>query len=175
MNPALAAYAGTARRRWRWLLWGGLIALLLNATAFATSPLYRTDARVVVRTAETGDAYAQNHAETYAALARAAPVAGRIAASHPPGTAVIDLSVRASSASQSRRSAEALVGGLIETVRTLESVPGSPPRAELVIVDPPGDPVRITPWGSRLVPGLTATALVGIALGASAAVIAELP
>lgn len=175
MNPVLATYAGIVRRRWRWLLWGGLIALLLDAAVFAASPLYRTDARAVVRTGETGDDYARNHAETYAALARAAPVPGRITVSHPPGIAVIDLSVRSTSASQSRKSAEALVSGLIATVRTLESVPGSPPRAELVVVDPPGDPIRTTPWGSRLVPGLAATALVGIALGASAAVIGELP
>ena len=57
-------------------------------------------------------------------------------------------------------------------MRTLESVPGSlVPRAELVVVDPPGRPVRVVAWGASIPIVLLCAALIGLVLGATAAVL----
>lgn len=196
MNPTLLEYGDILRRRWRWLLWGGLGALLASAVLLSVRPpLFRCDARVFVRTpgdisrvVDGGEDYAQKQAETYAALARGnglaervaadlgldiapAVLSGRISAAHLPGTALVEVSVRAPSATEARRTAEVLLNELTATVRSLESIPGAlVPRAELVVVDPPGRPVRTTIWGARLYPGLAGAVLIGIAVGAGAAV-----
>jgi hypothetical protein len=57
-------------------------------------------------------------------------------------------------------------------MRTMESVPGSlVPRAEIVIVDPPGRPVRVVAWGVPLPLFLLCAALIGLVLGSTWAVL----
>ena len=164
MNPALLEYGRALRRRWRWIVWG--LLLTLGATALfllVEPPLYRSEATVFVRTPgdvsrvlDGGDSYAQGRARTYSALARSTDLAARVVenagldvtpevlseridASPRQGTALIDVSVDAASAAESRRTATVFLAEYAATVRTLESVPGSlVPRAELVVVDRPG-------------------------------------
>ena len=51
MNPTLRQYGLILQRRWRWPLWGGLVALLLLAGLLVLwPPLYKTQATVFVRT-----------------------------------------------------------------------------------------------------------------------------
>lgn len=200
MNQALVHYGRLLRQRWRWWLWGGLTGLLISAAVLlAWPPMYRTDARVFVRTpgdisrvVDGGEDYAQKQAETYAALARGAglskqvaadlglgispeTLAARVTAQHLPGTALIEMSVEAPSSAESRRTAEVLLSEFVSTVRSLESIPGSLiPRAELVVVDPPGTPVRVAPWGTRLYLGLVGAVLLGVFAGALTAVLESL-
>ena len=149
-------------------MWGLLLAF--GATALfllIEPPLYRSEATVFVRTPgdvsqvlDGGDSYAQGRARTYAALARSTDLAARVVedagldltpevlseridASPRQGTALIDIAVSAPSAAESQRTATVFLSEYAATVRTLESVPGSlVPRAELVVVDPPGPPER---------------------------------
>jgi capsular polysaccharide biosynthesis protein len=197
MNPALLEYGRALRQRWRWLVWGLLLAL--GATALFLlfePPLYRSEAAVFVRTpgdvsrvVDGGDSYAQGRARTYSALARSTDLAARVVenaglgvtpevlserinASPRQGTALIDVSVDAPSAADSRRTATVFLAEYAATVRTLESVPGSlVPRAELVVVDQPGPPKRIVAWGAPVWLVLLGATLVGLSLGATAAVV----
>jgi hypothetical protein len=65
------------------------------------------------------------------------------------------------------------------TVRSLESVPGSVvPRADLVVVDPPGRPVRVVAGGVPVTVLLLGASLIGLFIGLVAVVlrsIAERP
>src|SRR3954463_1387031 len=114
MNTAVTNYAGTLRARWRWIVWGVLLALVAT-TAFLVlwPPLYRSEATIFVRTpgdvsrvGDGGSTYAAAHASTHAALAGSPPVAprfipalvlylapeplsSRITAVNPAGTALI--------------------------------------------------------------------------------------
>lgn len=197
MSTALADYGAVLRSRWRWIMWGVLLALAAT-TAFLIlrPPLYRSDATIFIRTPgdvsqvlDGGDSYAQGRAKTYAALAGSTSVsarviadlgfdlnpevlAKRITAANPRGTALIDISVSAPTPTEAQRTATVLLSEYAATVRTLESVPGSlVPRAELVVVDPPGQPVRVTAWGASIPIVLLCAALIGLALGATLAVL----
>jgi capsular polysaccharide biosynthesis protein len=197
MNAAVTAYIGVLRTRWRWLVWGVLI--VLAATTFLlilAPPMYRTHAMVFVRTPgdvsrvlDGGDSYANGRAKTYAALAGSTSVSARvithlgvaidpqtlsqrITAANPPGTALINITVGAPSAAEAQRTANVFLSEYEATVRALESVPGSlVPRAELVVVDPPSQPVRVVAWGAPIPVVLLGTALIGLVLGAAAAVL----
>jgi capsular polysaccharide biosynthesis protein len=197
MNTALASYGGVLRSRWRWIMWGVLLALAA-ATVFLISqpPMYRSEATVFVRTPgdvsrvlDGGDSYAQGRARTYAALAGSTSVSARVIAdlgldlkpetlserinaSNPRGTALIDIAVSAPTAAEAQRTATVLLSEYAATVRTLESVPGSlVPRAELVVVDPPGPPVRVVAWGAPIPAVLLGAALIGLVLGSAGAVL----
>jgi capsular polysaccharide biosynthesis protein len=162
----------------------------------ATPALYRSQATVFVRTpgdvshvVDGGNSYAQGRAKTYAALAQSPSVAGRVIAdlgldldpeilskrihaTNPAGTALIDITVSAPTADEARRTATVLLTEYSTTVRTLESVPGSlVPRAELVVVDPPGRAVRTMAWGVPIPVAVLSAGLVGLLLGALGAVI----
>jgi capsular polysaccharide biosynthesis protein len=197
MNAAVTAYIGVLRTRWRWMVWGVLI--VLAATTFLlvlAPPMYRTHAAVFVRTpgdvssvVDGGDSYAQGRAKTYAALASSTSVSARviadlgldldpltlserIKAANPPGTALINITVGAPSAGEAQRTANVFLSEYETTVRALESVPGSlVPRAELVIVDPPSQPARVVAWGMPIPVVLLGAALIGLVLGAIAAVL----
>ena len=197
MNSALTTYLGVLRTRWRWMVWGVLI--VLAATTFLlilTPPTYRTHAVVFVRTPgdvsqvlDGGDSYANGRAKTYAALAGSTSVSARvithlgmaidpqtlsqrIKAANPPGTALINIAVDAPSAAEAQRTANVYLSEYKATVRALESVPGSlVPRAELVVVDPPSQPVRVVAWGAPVPVVLLGAALTGLVLGALAAVL----
>jgi capsular polysaccharide biosynthesis protein len=197
MNSALAGYIRLLRIRWRWMVWGVLI--MLGATTILLllqRPMYRSDATVFVRTpgdvsrvVDGGDFYAQGRARTYAALASSTNVSARviadlgldlepetlserIKATNPPGTALIDLTVSAPSAAEAQQTATVFVSEYAATVRALESVPGSlVQRAELVVVDPPGRPTRVIAWGVPIPVVLLGAALIGLILGATAAVL----
>jgi capsular polysaccharide biosynthesis protein len=96
----------------------------------------------------------------------------RIKAANPPGTALINITVDAQSAAEAQRTANVFLSEYEATVRALESVPGSlVPRAELVVVDPPSQPVRVVAWGVPIPLVLLGTALIGLVLGAMAAVL----
>ena len=96
----------------------------------------------------------------------------RIRATNPPGTALIDITVSAPSAAEAQRTATVFLSEYAATVRSLESVPGSlVPRAELVVVDPPGPPTRVIAWGAPIPVVLLGAALIGLVLGATAAVL----
>jgi capsular polysaccharide biosynthesis protein len=136
-----------------------------------------------------GDRYAQGRAKTYASLAGSPSVSarvitdlgldlqpetlsGRIKATNPPGTALIDISVSAPSAADAQRTATVFLTEYAATVRELESIPGSlVPRAELVVVDPPGQPTRVIAWGAPVPLVLLGAALIGLVLGATSAVL----
>ena len=197
MNPALLEYGRALRRRWRWIVWGLLLTLAATALFLLFEPpRYRSEATVFVRTPgdvsrvlDGGDSFAHGRARTYSALARSTDLAARVVenagldvtpemlserihASPRQGTALIDVSVDASSAAESRRTATVFLAEFATTVRTLESVPGSlVPRAELVVVDRPGPPKRVVAWGAPVSLVLLGATLTGLFLGAVAAVI----
>jgi capsular polysaccharide biosynthesis protein len=179
------------------MVWGALIALgATTILLILQPPMYRSDATVFVRTpgdvsrvVDGGDFYAQGRARTYAALAGSPSVSarviadlgldlqpgtlsGRIKATNPPGTALIDISVSAPSAAEVQRTATVFLSEYAATVRGLESVPGSlVQRAELVVVDPPGRPTRVIAWGAPVSLVLLGAALIGLLLGATSAVL----
>jgi capsular polysaccharide biosynthesis protein len=195
MNAGLSCYLGVIRDGWRWIVWGALIALGLTTTCLLALPkTYSSDATVFVRTpgdvsqvVDGGDRYAQGRAKTYAALAGSPSVAARvivdlglddqpdalahrIEASNPPGTALIDVSVRASSAAEAQQIATVFLSEYGATVRQLESIPGSlVPRAELLIVDPPSRGARVVAGGLPITLVILGVALIGVVLGATAA------
>lgn len=197
MNGALTSYVRVIRDRWRWLLWGVLIALAVTTIGLFLQPkTYRSDSTVFVRTpgdvsqvVDGGDWYAQGRAKTYAALANspsvsrrviadlglheeAGELAARIKGSNPPGTALIDISVSAPSAAEAQQIATVFLSEYSATVRELESVPGSlVPRAELIVVDPPAPGTREVAWGLPISLVLLGVTLIGLVLGATAAVI----
>lgn len=197
MSTPLGEYARVIRHRWRWVLWGVLIVLAVTTFGLIMQPpMYRSDATVFVRTpgdvsrvVDGGDFYAQGRAKTYAALASSPSLAARVLAnlgldeqastlsdgitgSAPPGTALINISVRASSAAEAQQTATVFLPEYAAMVRELESVPGSlVPRAELVVVDPPGRGVREVAWGLPIPLVLLGVTLIGLVLGATAAVL----
>jgi capsular polysaccharide biosynthesis protein len=197
MNTALADYGRVLRLRWRWIMWGILLALAVTTVfLILRPPMYRSEATVFVRTPgdvsrvlDGGDSYAQGRAQTYAALAGSTSVSSRviadlgldlkpevlskrIRATNPRGTALIDIAVSAPSAAEAQRTAIVLLSEYATTVRTLESVPGSlVPRAELVVIDPPGRPVRVAAWGVPIPVFLLCSALIGLVLGSTGAVL----
>jgi capsular polysaccharide biosynthesis protein len=200
MNAAVMDYARTLRPRWRWIVWGMLLALMATTALLVLwPPLYRSEATIFVRTPgdvsrvrDGGSTYAAARANTYAALARSTGVAarvitelgldldpetlsGRITAVNPPGTALIDISVRAPSAAEAQRTATVLIAEYAGTVRALESVPGSlVPRAEFVVVDAPGPAARVSLWGASIPVVLLCAALLGLVLGLVAAVMGSI-
>jgi capsular polysaccharide biosynthesis protein len=197
MNTALSAYGRILRARWRWLVWGVLIAVgAATVLLIVQPPLYRSEATIFVRTpgdvsqvVDGGDTYAQARAKTYAALAGSTSVSARVIADlgldldsetlsrrvqavNRPGTALIDIAVSAPSAAEARQTAEVMMSEYSATVRTLESVPGSlVPRAELVTVDPPREAVRVVAWGAPVPLVLAAATVIGLVLGSLGAVI----
>jgi capsular polysaccharide biosynthesis protein len=197
MNTILFAYIRVLRAGWRWLVWGVLLAVGTTAMVLVVKPpLYRCEATVFVRTPgdvsqvlDGGDSYARGRARTYAALANSTSVSGRVIADlgldlepealsarieavNPPDTALIDIAVSAPSADEARRTATVLLSEYAATVRTLESVPGSlVPRAEFVVVDPPGRATRLVAWGAPVPVVVLSTALIGLFLGSLGAVI----
>jgi capsular polysaccharide biosynthesis protein len=197
MNTIVVHYGRILRTRWRWLMWGILLPLLA-ATLFLIlqPPLYRSEATVFVRTPgdisrvrDGGDSYAQARARTYAALASSTSITARviadlgldlspetlskrIAATNPPGTVIIEFAVSSPSPQEAQRTANVLLSEYAGTVSNLESVPGSlVSRAELVVIDPPGRPVRQVAGGVPIPLLLMGSALIGLVLGASGAVI----
>ncbi|HYN34602.1 MAG TPA: hypothetical protein VES40_18410 [Ilumatobacteraceae bacterium] len=136
-----------------------------------------------------GDRYAQARAKTYAALASSPSLsarviadlgldlepdalAGRVTATNPPNTALIEISVSAPSASDAQQRGTVFLSEYMAMVRELESVPGAlVPRAELVVVDPPGRASRVIAWGAPLSVVLLGAGLLGMILGATAAVL----
>ena len=197
MKTPLASYGAVLRCRWRWSMWGVLLALAAT-TAFliVQPPLYRSEATVFVRTPgdvsrvlDGGDSYAQGRAKTYAAVASSTSLsarviadlgldlkpetlAERVTASNPSGTALIEIAVSAPTAAEAQRTATVLLSEYAATVRALESVPGSlVPRAELVVVDPPGPPVRVVAHGVPIPAVLLGSALIGLVIGSAGAVL----
>jgi capsular polysaccharide biosynthesis protein len=197
MNTPLAEYIGVLRSRWRWIMWG-ILLMLVATTVFLIlrPPLYRSEATVFVRTPgdvsrvlDGGDSYARGRATTYAALASSTSVSSRviadlgldlrpevlserIQATNPRGTVLIHIAVSAPTAAEAQRTATVFLSEYAATMRTLESVPGSlVPRAELVVVDPPGRPVRVVAWGVPIPVFLLCSALIGLVLGSTGAVL----
>lgn len=197
MNATLVEYVRLLITRWRWVAWGVLVALAVTTVVLVLRPpLYRSDATVFVRTPgdvsrvdDGGDSYARARAGTYAALLQSTSISSRvianlgfdmkpetlskrIGASHADGTALINIGVDAPSADEAQRTATVLLSEFSATVRSLESVPGSlVPRAEIVVVDPPSEPARILAWGAPLPLVVAGAVLVGLVLGALAAVV----
>jgi capsular polysaccharide biosynthesis protein len=197
MSTALAQYGRLLLSRWRWIMWGVLLALVATTVFLVLQPpLYRSQATVFVRTPgdvsrveDGGDYFAQARAETYSALAKSTTVSSRviadlgldlkpeilsrrIQANHREGTALIGIAVSAPSAEEAQRTATVFLSEYATMVRSLESVPGSlVPRAELVVVDPPGRPVRIVAWGAPIPAVLLGATLIGLALGSLGAVL----
>jgi capsular polysaccharide biosynthesis protein len=197
MGTALTDYGRMLCARWRWIVWGMLVALVATTLfLILRPPLYRSEATIFVRTPgdvsqvlDGGDSYAQARARTYAALASSTSVSSRVIADvgldlsaeqlaerieavNPQGTALIDITVSAPSAEEAQRTATVLLSEYAGTVRELESVPGSlVPRAEFVVVDPPGPAGRAAAWGAPIPIVLSCAAVIGVVLGAMAAVI----
>ena len=197
MSTPLARYGALLLSQWRWTMWGILLALVATTVFLILwPPLYRSEATVFVRTPgdvsrvqDGGDSYAQGRAGTYAALVKSTSVSSRVVAdlgqelrpevlsqriqaTHPGGTALIDIAVSAPSAAEAQRTATVLLSEYAATVRTLESVPGSlVPRAELVVVDRPGRPVRLVAGGAPIAAVLLGATLIGLVLGSFGAVL----
>lgn len=197
MSAALTAYLRILRARWRWMLWGVLLALATATVMLVLQPpMYQSHATVFVRTpgdisrvVDGGDTYARERAATYAQLAKSttladrvitdlnldvdpATLSARITGENLPGTALIALSVGARSGTQAHQLATVFLSEYAEMVHSLESVPGLlVPRAELVVVDPPGLPTRMVSWGLPLLVVLSGAVLIGLVSGAGAAVI----
>jgi capsular polysaccharide biosynthesis protein len=197
MSAILPTYGRLLRSRWRWIMWGIILSLaVMTGLLILQPPRYHSEATVFVRTPgdvsqvqDGGDAYAKARANTYAALANSSSLSSRviadlgldlkpetlsrrIRATHRQNTALIDIVVSAPSAPEAQRTATVLLSEYATTVRTLESVPGSlVPRAELVVVDPPGRPARIVAWGVPISVVLLAAILIGAVLGSLAAVL----
>ena len=193
----LREYGRVLRTRWRWIVWGVLLTLVATTVfLFLWPPLYRSDATVFVRTPgdvsrvrDGGDSYAQTRARTYAVLAssrsmseriiadmgldmKPETLAGRIEAQNRSGTALMDIAVSAPSPGEAQHTATILLSEFGQTVRSLESVPGSlVPRAELVVVDPPRPAVRVVAWGTPISYVLLGAVLLGAFLGSMGAVI----
>jgi capsular polysaccharide biosynthesis protein len=200
MSEALGQYGRILRARWRWIVWGILIALAAATTAMLiSSPLYRSDALVFIRTpgdtsrvADGGALYASVRADTYAAMVTRGDLARRVVADlgldispgtlskqiHAkayPGAALISLTVDGSSPADAQRIANVVISEWQASVLAVESVPGGVvPRAELVVVDPPDRAVRIVVWGIPFDRALLAVIVLGAVLGATAAVFREL-
>lgn len=181
-------------------MWGCLLALSVTVLTLLTwPPLYRSEATVFVRTPgdvsevqDGGDSYAQGRAETYRALMNSTEISGRviadlgldvapgtlsqrIEAEHPTGTAVIRVALSAPSPDEARQSLGVLLSEQSANVRVLESVPGSlVPRAEFVVVDPPGAAARVTAWGAPLPLVLLGAVLLGLLAASLTAVIAAM-
>ena len=129
MNTALVEYGRVLRARWRWIVWGVLLALgATTCFLLVQPPLYRSDATVFVRTPgdisrvrDGGDSYAQASAPRLTSvLARSTERVGTChrgprprhqargpvtsASTRPTlrGTALIDVSVSAPSAVEAR-------------------------------------------------------------------------
>ncbi|MGW5072980.1 hypothetical protein [Rhodococcus sp. NPDC004095] len=197
MTGTVRAYAGILRERWRFVAAGALGALAVAAIVLLLfPPVYRSGFTVFVRTPgeishveDGGDSYARSRAQSYVELARGPDLAARVVrnlgldtsperfasrvtATTRPGTVLIDVTVAASTARDANVAAAAFAGEFAATVKSLESVPGSIlPRAELVVVDPPGRPTRVTVWGPPPSYLLIGALLAGALLGASAAVL----
>jgi capsular polysaccharide biosynthesis protein len=197
VNPAITAYAGILRVRWRWLMWGVLLAIGATTLFMVVQPpMYRSEQTVFVRTPgdvsqvlDGGDSYAQGRARTYAAVASSPDLAARvisdlklemdpevlsrrIKAKNRPGTVLVDISVDARSATEALQTATVVYSEFAAMVRSLESVPGSlVPRAELVQVNPPGPPGRTWPWKAPIPVMLLFAAIIGITIGGTAAVL----
>lgn len=197
MSTAVLEYGGVLRERWRWIVWG--LLLTLGATTLfllVRPPLYRSEATVFVRTPgdvsqvlDGGDSYAQARARTYAALADSTNLVARviadnglnltpellserIKAANPQGTALIDVAISAPSAEEVERTATVFLSEYAAMARTLESVPGSlVPRAEFVVVNPPGAPIRVVAWGASIPVVLLCAVLIGLFLGSIGAVL----
>jgi len=184
-------------------VWGVLLALAATtALLVLRPPPYRSQATVFVRTpgdvsqvVDGGDFYARARAQTYAALATSTSVSSRVVADlgldlkpeklsqrisawNPSGTVLIDIAVSAPSPAEAQRTATVFLAEYATTVRNLESVPGSlVPRAELVVVDPPGRAARalVLPGSKPIVVPipvvLLCAALLGSILGSFAAVL----
>jgi capsular polysaccharide biosynthesis protein len=196
-GQTLREYGTVLRMRWRWVMWGVLLALFATTLSLLLRPpFYRSDATVFVRTpgdvsrvGDGGEAYARARARTYAVLAGNRGVservisdvgfdmtpdtlAGRITAENRAGTGLIDIAVHAPSADEAERTATVLLSEVEQTVRQLESVPGSLiPRAELVVVDPPRPATRVVAFGTPIPWTLLGMALLGAFAGAIVAVI----
>jgi capsular polysaccharide biosynthesis protein len=197
MNPTLVRYGALLVARWRWVVWGILSALLVMTVALIIKPpVYRSEATVFVRTPgditrvqDGGDFFARARVDTYAALAKGTGVSARVVhdlgyhltpeqfarridAKGRPNTALLDLAVKAPSAGEAQRGLTVLISELQSTVRTLEAVPGAVvPRAELVVVDPPGPAHRVLAWGLPVIKVLVGVVLLGAVLGALGAVL----
>lgn len=195
MNTALHDYGHALRSHWRWVVWGVILALVTaTAVLFVWPPLYRSEATVFVRTPgdvsrviDGGDSYARGRAVTYAALAGSRTVSSRviadlglgldpetlserIRADNPAGTALIRITVSAPTAAEAQRTASVFLSEYAATVQTLESVAGSlVPRAELVVIDPPGKAVRVVAAGMPIPVYLLCSTLIGMMIGATGA------
>lgn len=199
-SATVHAYGRILRARWRWVGWGVALAAVAAALVLILwPPLYRSQATVFVRTPgdisqsqDGGDQYAQVRAETYAALARSTSLSARVIADlglnlspeklssrvnarRVARTALFTLTVGAPTAEEARRTTAVLLTELAAEVDALEAVPGSlVPRAQLVVVDPPGRPHRVVAWGAPLYLVVIGTLLAGAALGACGAVLREI-
>lgn len=197
MNSEIACYVRVLRTRWRWMVWGVLLATgAATALLILQPPMYQAHATVFVRTpgdvsrvVDGGDAYAQRRAKTYAAVANSPSVTARVVddldldlapevlsqrikATNRSGTTLIDITVSAPSAMEAQQTATVLLSEFTATVHMLESVPGSlVPRADLIAVDPPGLPTRLIAWGLPIPVVLSAAVLIGLVVGATGAVV----
>ncbi|MFW0795328.1 cell shape-determining protein [Gordonia sp. CPCC 205515] len=199
MNDVVTDYVRLLGNRWRWLVWGIVIALAaITCFLLLKPPEFSTTATVFVRTpgdvskvVDGGDSYAQRRAHNYAELASSTGVAQKVVddlglggsavelANHisgaaRPGTALFDVTVTASSASDAQRIATVFLDEFGDTVRDLEKVPGSlVPRADIVVVSPPHEARRLV-WGVPVVYLVLGSAIVGLLCACIAVVVRAL-
>ncbi|SDE15717.1 Wzz/FepE/Etk N-terminal domain-containing protein [Rhodococcus tukisamuensis] len=197
MSAVLLDYGRVLRERWRWVVWGALLAVGAAVVVLLLAPpLYRSTATVFIRTpgdvsraVDGGDSYAQHRAGNYVELADStdlaarvvgdlgidlAPetLAGRTTATNRPGTVLIDVAVDAPTAGEAQRTLTVFLPEYAAAVHALETVTGSVvPRAELVVVNDPSLPTRVSFWGTPPLAVLLGACLVGMLLGATGAVL----
>ncbi|GAA4752513.1 polysaccharide biosynthesis tyrosine autokinase [Modestobacter marinus] len=174
------------RRRWRWATAAALVGLLAGlAWALTTAPTYRSTASVYfsLQYGDTasdlvqGSTFTQNQVTSYAELATTPAVlqpvidelglpmgvsalAGRVQASAPVDTVIVEVAVTDTSAVRSARIADAVVDTLSRTVEELapEDADGEP-TVQATTVAPAEVPVR------PAAPNTTLYALAGLVAG----------
>jgi tyrosine-protein kinase len=187
------------RRRWRAITVvavAGLVAA--GAVTTATTAVYQASTQVFVSLRGTGSSasnayqdnlFSQQRVKSYIKIANSPAVtgpvverlrldltprqlAGRITASAPPDTVLIDINVRDRAPSQARDVANAVASQFAQVVGSLESPGrGLPSPVSVTVVRPAELPV--TPVAPRPALNLTLGLVVGLALGVGLAVLRE--
>jgi non-specific protein-tyrosine kinase len=185
------------RRRWHTVAVLAVTGLAIAGVATAaTAAVYRASAQVFVSLRDTGGGtssaylFSQRRVASYVKIANSPAVtrpviqrlaldltpeqlAGRIHASTPPDTVLIDISVRDREPSRARDVANAVAAQFAQVVGSLEAPGRGMPAPVTVTVVRPAE-LPVTPVAPRPVVNLTLGLVLGLALGIGVATLRQL-